>query len=346
MSATREGGNTVQTYLDAICQGEHLSRAQAGDLFGTLVTGGLDPVQISALLVGLRTKGEQPEEIAGAAQALRDSARPFPRPSYRFADSCGTGGDGAGTINISTGVAFVAAAMGIPVAKHGNRSVSSSCGSADVLEHLGVRIDAPVEVARRCLDEARVCFLFAPAYHSGLRHAMPVRRALRIRTIMNLLGPLVNPARPPVQMVGVYDPRLCRPLAQTLGLLGCEAALVVHGSGLDEIALHGPTAAALYRDGGVIELVLRPEQAGLDTLPLGQLAGGEPGRNADSLAALLKGRGNQAQAAAVALNAGALAWIFGRVDDLRQGTDLALETIASGRAHERLEQLARSSHDA
>jgi anthranilate phosphoribosyltransferase len=336
----------VRTYLDAICQGEHLSRAQAGDLFGELVSGGLDPVQISALLVGLRTKGEQPEEIAGAAQALRDAAQPFPRPSYRFADSCGTGGDGAGTINISTGVALVAAEMGIPLAKHGNRSVSSSCGSADVLERLGVRIDAPVEVARRCLDEVGICFLFAPAYHSGLRHAMPVRRTLRIRTIMNLLGPLVNPARPSVQMAGVYDPRLCLPLARTLGLLGCEAALVVHGSGLDEVALHGPTVAALYRDGGVVELVIRPEHAGLDALPLGQLEGGDPRQNAESLTALLQGEGNAAQAAAVAINAGALAWIFGLVDDLREGTDLALEAIAAGGAFERLGRLARLSHGA
>lgn len=336
----------MQTYLDAICQGVHLSRAQAGKLFGSLVAGGLDQVQISALLVALRTKGEQPEEIAGAAQALRDSAEPFPRPDYRFADSCGTGGDGAGTINISTGVALVAAEMGIPIAKHGNRSVSSSCGSADVLERLGVRIDAPIHVARRCLDELGVCFLFAPAYHQGLRHAMPVRRTLAIRTIMNLLGPLVNPARPPVQMVGVYDPALCAPLARTLGLLGCEAALVVHGSGLDEVALHGPTRAALYRDGGVIDLIIRPEHAGLDTLPLGQLEGGDPDCNAAALDAMLRGRGSDPHAAAVAINVGALAWVFGAAATIRDGVDQALEIIASGRAGARLDRLARESHGA
>jgi len=336
----------VQTYLDSICRGIHLSRTQASDVFGTLVAGDLDPVQISALLVALRAKGEQPEEIAGAAQALRDSAAPFPRPGYRFADSCGTGGDGAGTINISTAVALVAAEMGIPVAKHGNRSVSSSCGSADVLEQLGVRIDAPVEVARRCLDEVGLCFLFAPSYHQGLRHAMPVRRTLSIRTIMNVLGPLVNPARPPVQMVGVYDPALCAPLARTLGLLGCEAALVIHGSGLDEVALHGPTRAALFRDGGVVELTIKPEHAGLDTLPLGQLEGGGPEHNAARLLELLSGQGSDAHAAAVAINAGALAWIFGEAADIRGGTDLALEVIASGRAAARLDRLARLSHGA
>lgn len=336
----------MQTYLDSICRGEHLSRDQASALFGTLVAGELEPVQISALLVALRTKGEQPEEIAGAAQALRDSASPFPRPDYRFADSCGTGGDGAGTINISTAVAVVAAEMGIPVAKHGNRSVSSRCGSADVLEALGVRIDAPVAVARRCLDEVGLCFLFAPAYHSGLRHAMGVRRALSIRTIMNVLGPLVNPARPPVQMVGVYDPALCAPLARTLGLLGCEAALVVHGSGLDEIALHGPTRAALFRDGGVVELVIRPEHAGLDTLPLGQLRGGGPEHNAERLLALLRGEGSHAHAAAVAINVGALAWVFGVAADIRAGTDTALGVIASGRPAARLEHLGRVSHGA
>ncbi|MBW2276070.1 MAG: anthranilate phosphoribosyltransferase [Deltaproteobacteria bacterium] len=336
----------MQTYLDSICRGVHLSHAQASDVFGTLVAGDLDPVQISALLVALRAKGEQPEEIAGAAQALRDSAVSFPRPDYRFADSCGTGGDGAGTINISTTVAVVAAEMGIPLAKHGNRSVSSSCGSADVLEQLGVKIDAPVEVARRCLDEVGLCFLFAPSYHQGLRHAMSVRRTLSIRTIMNVLGPLVNPARPAVQMVGVYDPALCVPLARTLGLLGCEAALVVHGSGLDEVALHGPTQAALLSDGGVIELTIRPEHAGLDTLPLGQLEGGGPERNASKLRSLLEGRGNDAHVAAVAINAGALAWVFGNVADIRGGTDLALEVIGSGRAAARLERLARLSHGA
>lgn len=336
----------MRTYLDSICRGVDLSHAQAGDVFGTLVAGDLDPVQISALLVALRAKGEQPEEIAGAAQALRDSAVSFPRPDYRFADSCGTGGDSAGTVNISTAVAVIAAEMGIPVAKHGNRSVSSSCGSADVLERLGVKIDAPVEVARRCLDEIGLCFLFAPAYHRGLAHAMPVRRALSIRTIMNVLGPLVNPARPAVQMVGVYDPALCVPLARTLGLLGCESALVVHGSGLDEVALHGPTRAALLSDGKVVELTIRPEHAGLDTLPLGQLVGGGPEHNAARLRSLLEGDGSDAHAAAVAINAGALAWVFGHVAEIREGADLALEVIASGRAAVRLEQLARLSHGA
>lgn len=336
----------MQAYLERICRGDHLTAAQAAELFGTLVEGALAPVQISALLVALKAKGEQPAEIAGAAAALRASAAPFPRPAYPLADCCGTGGDGAGTINVSTAAALVAAELGVRVAKHGNRSISSRCGSADVLERLGVRIDAPPATARRCLDEVGICFLFAPRYHQGLRHAMPVRQALRVRTIMNLLGPLVNPAAPDYQLLGVYDPALCAPLAATLGLLGCRAALVVHGAGLDEIALHGPTAAALLVDGVVRTLELAPEQAGLPRYPLTALAGGAPERNAELLAAALGGAGAPAHAAAVAINAGALAWISGAADDLAQGTARARAALESGRVADRLARLAEVSHGA
>ncbi len=336
----------MQTYLDTICDGRHLSAPEANEVFSELVTGNLDPVQISALLVSLRAKGEQPEEIAGAATALRRAALPFPRPSYDFADTCGTGGDGSGTINVSTAVALVAAEMGIPIVKHGNRSITSKCGSADVLEQLGVNIDAPVEVMRSCLDRVGVCFLFAPSYHRGLGFAMPVRRALRIRTIMNILGPLVNPAAPSVQVVGVYDERLCEPMAQTLGLLGVRCALVVHGSGLDEIAVHGPTHAVMYADGGTRELELHPDDAGLGVFPLGQLRGAGPKSNASALRALLAGKGEAAHEASVAMNAGALAWIFGDVKDLKQGASSALDVIRSGRAGSRLATFARSSHGA
>jgi anthranilate phosphoribosyltransferase len=236
--------------------------------------------------------------------------------------------------------------MGIPVAKHGNRSVSSSCGSADVLERLGVRIDAPADAARRCLDRAGICFLFAPRYHAGLRFATGVRQALATRTIFNVLGPLVNPARPPVQVLGVYDPALCAPIARTLALLGCEAALVVHGSGLDEIALHGPTRAAVLRDGGVDVVEITPARAGLPHFDLDRLRGGGPGHNADLLEDLLRGRGREPHVACVALNAGALAWIFGAAHSLEAGTSRALDTIRSGRCMDRLELLAEVSRGA
>jgi anthranilate phosphoribosyltransferase len=335
----------IATILDTLSR-RNLSRGETTAIFGQLMEGHYSEIEISALVAGLKARGESPEEIAGAAEALRVAARTFPRPAYLYADTCGTGGDGTGTVNVSTAVAIVAAELGIPVAKHGNRSVSSQCGSADVLEELGVRLDPSPEVARRCLDEVGLCFLFAPQYHSGVRHAMPVRKALSTRTIFNLLGPLSNPSHPPVQLMGVYDPALCRPLAITLGLLGAEAALVVHGEGLDEIALHGTTAAALWKDGRLTELEFTPEEAGLTRQPIECLRGGNPSTNAALLRALLAGKGHPAHRDAVALNAGALAWIAGRADTLGDGVALALETIRSGRPATRLRIWAELSHGA
>ena len=334
----------MRDILNKLCNGEDLEKKECFDTFKMIVNGELDPVQISALLVALRTKGETPNEIAGAAEALRESALDFPRPAYPLADSCGTGGDGSCTINISTGAAIVAASMGVKVAKHGNRSISSSCGSADVLEKLGVKIDVSPEVSRKCLDEAGICFLFAPAYHQGLRHAMPVRKTLAIRTVFNVLGPLVNPAFPSFQVMGVYDPALCVPMAQTLGMLGCKTALTVHGCGLDEIAVHGPTKAALYSEGRVEELKLHPAQAGLKTFSLDDIKGSEPDKNAEYLRSLLKGEGKEACESAVALNAGALYWICGLANDFSSGVSLALETIRSGRCAETLQKLVECTN--
>jgi anthranilate phosphoribosyltransferase len=323
--------------LDVVAR-RSLTRDEATGVFARLVDGGWSGIEIAGLLTALRTRGETPEEIAGAALALRRAAHPFPRPDYPFADTCGTGGDGTGTLNVSTAAAIVAAGMGIPIAKHGNRSVSSRCGSADVLEELGVRLEAAPHAARRCLDGIGLCFLLAPQYHRGVRHAMPVRRALGTRTIFNLLGPLTNPARPPLQIAGVYDPALCPVLAEALAILGAHTALVVHGSGLDEIALHGPTRAALWRDGRLSELVLTPEQAGLARHPLGALRGGDPAGNAAALRALLEGAGREAYRDAVLLNAGALGWIAGRAECLAEGVALARRALASGGAAARLDR--------
>jgi anthranilate phosphoribosyltransferase len=333
----------ISNLLDLLSR-RNLTRGEATAVFQHLMQGGYGDVEISALVAALKARGETPEEIAGAAEALRGAARAFPRPGYRFADTCGTGGDGTGTVNVSTAVAIVAAELGIPVAKHGNRSVSSRCGSADVLEVLGVRLDTSPEAARRSLDEIGLAFLFAPQYHSGVRHAMPVRKTLGTRTIFNLLGPLSNPSHPALQLMGVYDPTLCRPLAVTLGLLGAEAALVVHGEGLDEIALHGTTTAALWRDGMVTELEFTPEEAGLARQPLEALRGGDPATNAGLLQSLLEGRGQPAHRDAVALNAGALAWISGFAGTLGDGVALALEAIGSGRPAARLRAWVEFSH--
>lgn len=323
-----------------------LSREETTDTFTALMAGTYADIEIAALVAALKARGETPEEIAGAAAALREAARAFPRPDYAFADTCGTGGDGTSSINISTAVALVAAELGLPVAKHGNRSVSSRSGSADVLEQLGVRLDPEPAVARRCLDTLGICFLFAPMYHAGVRHAMTVRKTLATRTIFNLLGPLSNPSRPAFQLLGVYDPSLCRPLAVTLGLLGVDTALVVHGGGLDEVALHAPTTAALWRHGQVTELELTPEEAGLRRHPVEALRGGDPAENAALLLALLRGKGAEAHRHAVALNAGALAWIAGRADTLGHGVTLAMAAIERGGAAERLAAWAELSHGA
>ena len=330
--------------LAGLFTGRSLSQDEAQGLFGDLVEGRMEEPTIAALLIALKLKGETADELIGAARALRAADAPFERPDYLFADSCGTGGDGSGTINLSTAVAFVAAAAGLPMAKHGNRSITSRCGSADVLEHLGARIDGPAVLARRSLDETGLCFLFAPAYHPGLKHAGPVRRALKVRTIMNMLGPCVNPAEPPVQLLGVADPRLLEPIARTLAALGVERAMIVHGAGLDEIALHGETDA-IRLEGGVPErFVLTPEDAGLERAPLAVLRGGGPEENAERLKALLLGYGTRAERCAVALNAGALLLTAGKAQSLREGADLALQTLGSGKAHRLLQAFIEVSH--
>jgi anthranilate phosphoribosyltransferase len=282
--------------------------------------------------------------MAGAVQALLASAVTFPRPGYAYADCCGTGGDGAGTVNISTAAAFVAAEIGVPVAKTGNRSVSSRCGSADVLERLGVKLDPAPDVGRRCLDETGVCFVFAPQYHPGVRHAASARRALGVRTVFNLVGPIANAARPPWQMMGIYDPALCEPAARTLQLIGREIALVVHGDGVDEVALHGTTKGVLLRDGAIREITISPEDAGLRRAPVDALAGGDADANAEWLVSLLEGRGPDVHRDAVALNAGTLAWVVGRTETLAQAVTLARAAIAGGGGATRLGRLVELSH--
>jgi anthranilate phosphoribosyltransferase len=331
-------------FLARLCAGETLRSRESEALFQALVAGELGEPEIAALLIALKVKGETREELIGAARALRSAALPFDRPDYLFADSCGTGGDASGTINLSTAVAFVAAAAGLPVAKHGNRSVTSRCGSADVLERLGVRLDPEPAVSRRALDEIGVCFLFAPQYHPGLRHAGPVRRALKVRTVMNMLGPCVNPARPDVQLLGVADAALLEPVAATLLGVGVKRALVVHGAGLDEVALHDRTDAIGISDGAATRVEFSPEQAGLARAPLQALSGGGPDENAERLRSLLMGYGTAAEEAAVALNAAALLLTAGMVEDLADGVDVARRSLASGEPFRRLRALVEISN--
>ena len=335
----------VPNPLPRLLSGENLPIEDAEHLFERLVIGRLEPAEIAGMLIALRMKGETADEMIGAARALSAAAMPFDRPSYLFADCCGTGGDGSGLINVSTAAAFLAAACGLPVAKHGNRSVSSRCGSADVLEALGAKIEVPPERARAMLDEIGFCFLFAPAYHPGMKHAALVRRQLSVRTVMNLLGPCINPASPPVQLLGVADPKMLRRVAAVLQAMGVRQALVIHGSGLDEVALHGETHAIRLSDGGMTEFVTSPEAAGLKRAPLEIVVGGDAEENAERLRAVLAGQGSEAEADLVALNAGALLMTAGLSEDLRMGVALAREALRSGRAGLVLKQYVEATND-
>ncbi|HEX5181647.1 MAG TPA: anthranilate phosphoribosyltransferase [Allosphingosinicella sp.] len=334
----------VEDALARLFDGEALDAAASETLFGEIVAGRLPEPAIAGMLIALRLRGETAEEMIGAARALRAADEDFPRPDYLFADCCGTGGDGSASINVSTAVAFTAAACGLPVAKHGTRSITSRCGSADVLEQLGAKLDPDPAVSRRALDETGICFLFALRYHPGLRHAGPVRRALRVRTIMNLLGPCVNPAEPKVQLLGVAAPERLETVAATVSALGVSRALIVHGSGLDEIALHGETQAVRVEDGRLEPLTITPEQAGFERRPVGVLKGGGPEENAERLKALLMGYGLEAETEVVALNAGALLMTAGLASDLRDGVGRALDALRSGDAHRRLTAFVEASH--
>jgi anthranilate phosphoribosyltransferase len=322
----------VPNPLPRLLAGEDLTAEDAEHLFERLVLGRLEPAEIAGMLIALRMKGETAEEMIGAARGLFAAARPFDRPDYQFADCCGTGGDGSGLINVSTAVAFVAAACGLPIAKHGNRSVSSRCGSADVLEALGARIDVGPADARRLLDATGFCFLFAPAYHPGMKHAALVRRQLSVRTVMNLLGPCINPALPSVQLLGVADPRMLRRIAQTLDAMGVEEALVVHGSGLDEVALHAETRAVRLSRGTLSELTLAPEDAGLERAPLSRVTGGDVAENARRLKLLMDGAGERAEQDIVILNTAALLLASGRAASLIEGAAQARAALESGAA--------------
>ncbi|WP_026374562.1 anthranilate phosphoribosyltransferase [Aestuariibacter salexigens] len=322
----------VHPSLEVLYQQQPLSQAQAQALFTQVMRGELEPVLLASLLIALKMKGETPDEIAGAAAAMVNEATAFPRPDYAFADIVGTGGDGHNTINISSAAAIVVASCGVPVAKHGNRSVSSKSGSADLFAMFDMKLDMSPETARRCLDKSKFCFLFAPVYHPGVRHAMPVRGALKTRTLFNILGPLANPSKPSHSMLGVYRPELLKPYAQTLKLLGHKRAVVVHGSGLDELALHGPSDIVELDNGVINQLQISPSDFGLKEYKLDELAGGDPQHNHMLITEVLSGKGKAAHEAAIAMNAGLLLLLCGAARDLKQAADIAREAMHTGRA--------------
>ena len=313
--------------LEQLYQQQDLTQAQSYKAFSEVITGQVPDAILASLLTALKIKGEKPQEIAGAAQAMIKNASPFPYPDYEFADIVGTGGDGHDTINISSAAAIVAASCGVKVAKHGNRSVSSQSGSADLFKAFGLELSMPASTAKRCLDKANLCFLFAPHYHAGIKYSMPVRTTLKTRTIFNLLGPLANPARPSHIIVGVYSPSLLLAFANTLQLLGYKNAMVVHGSGLDEFALHGDTQVVQIKGDKLEEYLLSPNDFGLKTYPLEALKGGQPDENKKLIEQILNGQGQKAHQAAVAMNAGALLHLCGKAESFIEGASLALRAM-------------------
>jgi anthranilate phosphoribosyltransferase len=318
----------IHNVLEQLYLGQDITQQEMTEVFSQVVTGQVDDIVLSSLLTALKTKGEQPQEIAGAAAALIANASDFPRPDYDFADIVGTGGDGHDTINISSASAIVAASCGVKVAKHGNRSVSSKSGSADLFKAFDLDLTMSADTARQCLDQSNLCFLFAPNYHSGIRHAMPVRTTLKTRTIFNLLGPLVNPARPSHIVIGVYSPDLLLPFAKTLQLLGYQKALVVHGSGLDEFALHGDTQVVEINADKLIQTSVSPADFGLENYPLDAIKGGEPAENKTLIEKVLSGKGQAAHQAAVAMNTGALLKLCGKAQTYAQGAQMAMLAMA------------------
>jgi anthranilate phosphoribosyltransferase len=329
---------------------QSLSREQARAAMAEILSGQASDAQIAGLLVALHMKGETVEEIVGFAEAIRAAAIPLPFSGTQaldvsgterdaLVDTCGTGGDASETFNISTAAALIVAGAGVWVAKHGNRSATSKCGSADVMEALGVRIALPPERLGQCLEEIGIAFLFAQAMHTAARYVQPARRELRVRTVFNLLGPLTNPARASAQVVGVYSAELVEKLAQALRQLGLRRALVVHGhDGLDEITITGPTSVAELRDGEVRVYEVAPEEFGLERAPMQTIKGGDAAANAAIVRAILRGE-RSPRRDIVLLNAAAALVAAGRSDSLRDAIPVAAYSIDSGAAHGKLELL-------
>ncbi|MEO5363512.1 MAG: anthranilate phosphoribosyltransferase [Magnetococcus sp. DMHC-8] len=329
----------IQEAIVQLLAGQHLNQEQARAVMEQIMSGTATDAQIGAYLIALRMKGETVDEITGSAQAMRAKALSLNIPGT-VVDTCGTGGDGAGTFNISTTAAFVVAAQGVTVAKHGNRALSSKSGSADLLTALGVNVDAELPTVQRCLAEAGIGFLFAPRHHSAMRHVAGPRRELAVRTLFNLLGPLTNPANASFQLVGLFADQWIEPVAHVLGRLGVRHALVVHGAdGLDEITTTASTRVAeLHEDGRVIVYTVEPEQFGLTRVQPEALRGGDAATNADITRRVLDGEPG-AHREIVLLNAGAALYAARRAKNLAAGLQMAAEAIDSGRARRCLEQL-------
>lgn len=330
--------------MNKLYQQQDLTFAESQQLFDSVMRGDIDDITLSAMLTALKIKGECADEIAGAAAAMRANALSFNTSAQHLVDACGTGGDGANTINISTTAALVAAACGINMVKHGNRSVSSNSGSSDLLQSLGINIDMSPEQAAAMLEQTGFAFLFAPLYHQGVKHAMAVRTTLKTRTLFNILGPLANPAAPDYQLLGVYDPALCLPMAKTLQTLGCKRAMVVHGAGTDEIALHGETQVVELNQGQLHEYTLNPNDFGLANYSLAQLSGQGPDYNANATRAILSGQGEPAHTSAVVINVAALLVLTGKAANFKEASAQVQDVLQSQQAQRTLDTIIEVSH--
>ncbi len=326
--------------LAKLAEGQTLSREDADAFFSACLRGEATPAQIGAAVTAMRIRGESIDEIAACAGAMRKAATVLEHP-YDVVDTCGTGGDGLHTLNISTAAAIVAAGAGLKIAKHGNRALSSKSGSSDVLSALGVNLNATLEQSRRALDEANLAFLFAPMFHGAMRHVLPVRAELGFRTVFNLLGPLSNPAGARRQLLGVYDPRLVEPLARVLGALGATHAWVVHGSGLDEITNTGPTTIAEWRNGDVRLFTLEPRAFGFEQVSVEALKGGDGEANAAAIRRLLEGE-RGAYRDVVLLNTAAALLVGGAVATFEDGLARGADSIDSGAAGRALSALVEA----
>ena len=342
--ATPPTPNALQTAIRRIASGDSLDTTLATEAFGTVMRGEGTAAQIAALLIGLRVKGETAAEVTGAAQALRAAMLRLPiATSDDLVDTCGTGGGAVPTFNISTAAALLAAGIGVRIAKHGNRSFTTQCGSADVLEQLGITLEAPVELAARALDEAGITFMFAPAMHPAMRHVGPVRRELGIPTVMNIVGPLANPAGAARQVVGVAERGRMPLLAGALASLGSAHALVVHGEpGMDEISPLGTTHVAEVRDGAVREWTIDPSDYGFSGLVASDLAGGSPADNARTIVDVLRGEGNPGATAAVVLNAAGALYVSPGGRSFAECVATAADGLANGSGAVALDRMRRA----
>jgi anthranilate phosphoribosyltransferase len=334
----------IREAIEKLVNRVNLSEADTVDVMGQIMTGEATPLQVAAFLTALRMKGETVAEITGAARVMRDKAHRVKVGAATVLDTCGTGGDQKGTFNISTTSAFVVAGAGVTVAKHGNRAVSSQAGSADVLSALGVKVDAPKERVEACIEQIGIGFLFAPLLHEAMKYAVQPRREIGIRTIFNLLGPLTNPAMANCQLIGLYSGELVAAIAHVLKNLGSVRAMVVHGlEGLDEISLCGPTRVAELRGGEVSEYRIEPEELGLKRCPLADLHGGSADQSAMIVRAVLDGDKGAARDV-VLLNSGAALYVSGTAPSIADGMRLSAESIDSGKARRKLDDLVRMTN--